>query len=372
VSGVVWVLGAGFSQPLGAPLLRDLLTEASGKRLEATYPNSKLFFGSRAMAIVRCLYAYGTAWSAGSSPSEDLKPGERIWSDPEQFLELLDAAEPNTPQARRLSPIIDRLAACIPLPVGSSGDVTSLEFVRHDARAHVAAECCAFLEGADTELEQWSPFRNWHSRLERGDAVISFNYDRICELLALLPAKVSLKAILPSEATSPQPPDFVPLYKLHGSVDWEFDEQRLAVRRGTEKIQNLTRTDRVGIATPGKTKQSAASTVFAPLWRDAMKRIREASAIVFVGYRFPPSDSQAREEILGAIHENANRSDLLITTALGVPTTDSLRLSELLRFAARRRKKVTRLAQHPLYSQDLFSLWDRSMAFDASLGTVVI
>ena len=364
--GVVWILGAGFSQPLGAPLLFDLLGEGSANRLLAAFPNSKLLHQTRAMSIVRALYAYGTAWRNTRPPAEALLPGEQIWTDAEQFLEMLDAAEPNTPQARRLNPLLTKLATHVPFPAGNSGDAISLELIRDDARAHVAAECAAFLEGADPTVEQWSPFRKWRAELDRWDCVVSFNYDRICEVLPSQGNKCSLRTILPADlaADAPRPADVVPLLKLHGSVDWEFTDDRTSVRRAAAKIQDQAGTDRVGIATPGKTKQSAASKAFKPLWDEATVRIATAQAIVFVGYRFPPSDAFAREQLLGAIRQN-NVKNLQITTVLGKHGADSERLGELLRFALRKRGRADgKLYEPPLYSQDLFSIWDRSSALN--------
>jgi hypothetical protein len=55
MSGVVWVLGAGFSKALGGPLLPALLSKQSQSRLLAAYPDLEQFHNSRGTAIVRGL-----------------------------------------------------------------------------------------------------------------------------------------------------------------------------------------------------------------------------------------------------------------------------------------------------------------------------
>jgi len=113
---IVWILGAGFSRPLGGPLLKDLLQLDCFAALEASYPKGdypKLH--SPHCQAVHALY------HAGSTDSDDSKNGrivhglgrQRIWSNPEEFLDYLDtAALPQTdgngksPSCARLFPLV--------------------------------------------------------------------------------------------------------------------------------------------------------------------------------------------------------------------------------------------------------------------------
>jgi hypothetical protein len=72
------------------------------------------------------------------------------------------------------------------------------------------------------------------------------------------------------------------------------------------------------IATPGPNKHglTKGGGLLAPLWSGALAAIKAAEDIVFLGYRFPPSDAYAREKLLGAIRENEAR-DLQIRVVLG-------------------------------------------------------
>ena len=126
--------------------------------------------------------------------------------------------------------------------------------------------------------------------------------------------------------------------------------------------------EEIAIATPGPTKKATA-TELRFLWEFAKKSIREAEAIVFVGYRFPPSDAQARGEILGAILDNAE-PHLALHTVLGPNRgfDDSVRLAALLTTTCERAGRVSRsaakifsLVQHPMWSQDFFSVWHRDI-----------
>ncbi len=89
------------------------------------------------------------------------------------------------------------------------------------------------------------------------------------------------------------------------------------------------------IATPGPTKADTVREL-KDVWAAAERAIREAGTVVFIGYRFPPSDAEARNRILMAITQNESPY-VSIHTALGPrPTDDSARLNWLLTQAVRR------------------------------------
>jgi hypothetical protein len=64
----------------------------------------------------------------------------------------------------------------------------------------------------------------------------------------------------------------------------------------------------------------------------ADKAIGKADTIVFLGYRFPPSDSTSRLDLLKAIGSNRETQHLKIHTVLGPNTThpDTVRLYTML------------------------------------------
>lgn len=94
----------------------------------------------------------------------------------------------------------------------------------------------------------------------------------------------------------------------------------------------------LAIATPGLTKHGMVGEDFRYLWQRAEEALVGANAVVFVGYRFPPTDSEALRRLAGAIGRN-DTLHLALHTVLGPRSDDDTRLRSLLRFAARARTR---------------------------------
>jgi hypothetical protein len=100
----------------------------------------------------------------------------------------------------------------------------------------------------------------------------------------------------------------------------------------------------LAIATPGPSKKREADECFRELWKLAREALAEADAIVFVGYRFPETDADAREQLLTAIGKNGapgskrRPHNLKCHIVLGNKSPQDVdRLEALLRFVAGRR-----------------------------------
>jgi hypothetical protein len=254
------------------------------------------------------------------------------------------------------------------------------------ARHLIAAECCAFLEKVDPQREQWDPFRSWESELGPTDTIITFNYDRVLETLAeahnrraqqLRFPMSQLKTIRPGRVEEDMRDSVgcCPVMKLHGSVDWRLvskDPAAIEIMDGKPTFAIDCKPEDLAIATPGPSKKDL-TVAFADLWRQARKALSEASVIVFVGFRFPPTDSDARRELLGAIREN-HAPNLSVHIVLGPAGEHSKRLESLLEFvrpiepvpAANalskgnlNRNRQYKVTVHPLYAQDFFSVFTR-------------
>jgi hypothetical protein len=247
-----------------------------------------------------------------------------------------------------------------------AGDTApSVEDVHHAARRLVALECAGFLDGANIKLEKWAPYCRWVRELDDAHTVITFNYD-------LLPDKLGGLNVLLPNAKGTQ--TGVRVLKLHGSVDWKRDANDEVTRTGLDDSPARCGNSELVIATPGPTKLSEANKL-EPLWEIAKRAIKEASAIVFVGYRFPPSDSQARQVILGAINGNlSNHLDLHVVLGPEVHSAPVARLSAMLTFAARTARRTEgrrqppggdfrvrsyRVHTHPLYGEDFLSVFTK-------------
>jgi hypothetical protein len=225
----------------------------------------------------------------------------------------------------------------------------------------VAGECCLFLRGADTSSEKWRPYVEWARSLEAGDTVITFNYDRTVELAAVTAGK-ELGIVAGGQPVRKGLPR---LLKMHGSVDWRRDGDLDVLVDDPEHALHCPSSE-LCIASP---------------WQMAAAAISRADALVFVGYRFPQSDSVAREHLLRAImsngESNGGPAHVAVHTVLGpdINSPDARRLEGLLRYSLGRTRrspfpggllpfssppKYYTLLPQPLYAEDFLGLVGRA------------
>ena len=358
-------------------MLTRLLSKRSEDDLLVGYPDHKALH-TDAANVVRLLYQH--------ERHKDTAGGESMWDNAETFLDYLDTAaevppnnEPN-PHADRITLILKR----------NNWSRISPQDLRHAARRLIAAECCAFLEGADTRREQWQPYRTWARFLTGSDTIISFNYDRVVEMLCDAQDRDASRGVgTPSPVMTLTPGRMddpgvwrgcCPLLKLHGSVDWRR-QAPVNGKIGFEVTQDptfalLCNDEELAIASPGPSKKRAA-TEFKELWKLAEKALANADSIIFVGYRFPETDADARERLLGAIRENngdqarprvAPQHHLPIHVVVGGRPDHTKRLEALLRHVCRTNRveggpgnnlRTFQVHSHPLFAQDFFTVVNR-------------
>lgn len=204
---------------------------------------------------------------------------------------------------------------------------------------------------------------------------MTFNYDRVLELLDVFDIFVPGE-----ERPSGRRPA---VFKMHGSVDWRRQKQEdgtFAYSLGRGKAEGASvdpefalfcPAEEIGIATPGPTKEISTKEL-GPVWNRALEQVVSAETIVFVGYRFPPSDAEAREKLLGAIRENKNaRLDLHTVLGPKQQADDVVRLAQMLKAVLRqagRNESPLRTAErsywvasHALYAEDFFTVWSRDL-----------
>jgi hypothetical protein len=130
------------------------------------------------------------------------------------------------------------------------------------------------------------------------------------------------------------------------------------------------------IASPGPTKKTIRDALN-DIWNAAKTSIAAADVVVFVGYRFPPSDSEARRFLVDALMANASRP-LTLRTVLGAnrSNADTVRLEAILEYAmaARLRHHGTRgvtvrhtLRVHPLGAEDFLDLFQAGSLHESTL-----
>jgi hypothetical protein len=352
----VWVLGAGFSRSLGGPLLTDLLSPKSRNE------SREAFERGEAGNLV-----YSIFWKhqkPGLRHHTHVPQGEGYWEHAEDFLDFLDAAARNPlgTRGKLLGKLLKRMSPSQKYFV----EQDALKSLHEEAKKIIAAECL-FTETFDPQAEGSEPYVTWAQFLPREDRIISFNYDLVLEKLgegAISPLGTSSVMLPNGRFDEPG----IQVYKLHGSVDWFYDPQAAEVRRANDAKDLLSGDKAPLIATPGPTKRHHSKDYFDFLWAAAKYSLKHAERIVFLGYRFPPSDAQARIELLGAIRNN-QVTELEIHTVVRGNPADTDRLGQLLKFClhgtdrfnveqyAHPPGKSYRLIQHSLFVEDFLSFY---------------
>jgi hypothetical protein len=387
---VVWILGAGFSVPLGGPLFRKLISgqtlrdlknwpEFKKQKLLIHYPSENdpdTRFGDHVSAelsasVVCDLYTKG----ANSSD------GMPLWSDAEQFLDQLGiaASEPKGQLATDIRQLLKglggaKLGAALQVPEG-------MDVLHREAIRFVASACSTFLLRAERDpsvvdhSEQWDPYRRWFDQLKPGhDVVITFNYDRSLDILADYRRRVPPKAdLLISPAGCERDhfeaclPHCVPVYHLHGHVGWQRSDDGESIAPlptdssgfRTHAAKAHEKPERAVIGVPGHHKRTLPEGILKDLWDRAMNAIGAAHAVVFVGYRFPETDNLAKRRLVDALKDNP---DTMAHIILGAHNPDLPRLRGMIDWT-RWDHDSERARVHDMLAQDFFVVFDRRGLF---------
>jgi hypothetical protein len=295
---------------------------------------------------------------------------ERVWRDPEEYIQFLDecASDPDSVTAQQATKIALRWAKGKEGGF-ANGDKFKPGALAISAKRALAADCSRFTRAAVLGSERWSPYQSWLARIATEQAnhkqghqvLVSFNYDRVLELASGNGCSIVLggdRALSPTE---------VPLFKMHGSVDWVIDDGGACVVGKPEQAL-ICEPDRIAMGVPGRSKQAFTQKVGA-LWRQAIALIQKAEVVLFVGYRFPETDAQAREQILRALAQNKEMHiSVHIVRGPDTDDRDGRRLRSLLENSLRgERTKGARtdsssrgntysLQVHPLFAEDFLCL----------------
>jgi len=332
---IVWVLGAGFSWSLGAPLLRDLLSLESRDRVRHAFKGA--FADTDLTDSVIDLYRAG-CWKLDDRRPDSIDCLARHWEHAEEFLENLDLIGTGKhPRVEHKKAEFEALIKkMMERTTGAEHDrmahILREEFypaMRAHALRMVAAECCEFLQNAGVGGERWTPYRQWAYGLTSSDTILTFNYDRVPEVLSRhtrhgeperedklwVPSPFQVQQRLNKQGGEWK--DLPLVLKLHGSVDWLQQGLEVVVQgvgpnmsvgaqihrapEGAEPDKAacaavFCEAAELAIAIPGPSKQEMTG-IRGPLesmWKLATQKLHEADAIVFIGYRIPPTDAASR------------------------------------------------------------------------------
>lgn len=365
---IAWILGAGFSQSLGGPLLNGLLAPEVFADLDARFDHGshpKLFDAAASAAL--WLHAYGRRFDQGRLTRLSWRhsgDGERLWWDTEDFLDKLDAAageKATHASHKRLQALVTDFDArerlngpqpSLPLPPPNLASVAAA------SRRLVAGQCTAITDSILSESERAQPYLRWANELvQPQDSAITFNYDLVPERLYSRTRK--LRTALPPDGRIVGE-HLCPAYKLHGSINWIVGEDGKINESPDDHIALTCPDVCLALACPGPTK-AATSKQLAGLWDKAMQAIVEADGIIFIGYRFPPTDAHSRTRILDAISANQQKSlDVRVVLGPAVNGPDVVRTKSLLEFALARRTLPNAgtlpVQVLPLYAEDYLSV----------------
>jgi hypothetical protein len=361
----VWVLGSGFSRSLGGPLLNELLSHRGEAYVRTKFPK----FDRSVYELYRS--------HLRDAPESLRKPV--YWDHAEEFVDFLNTSSlaGNPTRYKILAHLLYPS-----MPKGFLSRRTKVDLIKplRDNVLRCLAGECLFTTHSSPASESWRPYFKWAAQLDKNDTIISFNYDVVLETLGAEKAALNLGAesvVVPKAWASE---DFragrqTPILKLHGSVSWFKDGNVFTHTLAPDRITwQLGRKNIPLIATPGPNKLELQEQDLSSIWERAEAALREASVVVFMGYRFPPSDSQAREVLLRALNNNVTHM-LNLHTVLGPRTgdDDSVRLAKLLEHSMRQagrgplpkkeheiaegeHPKFYKILAHPLYVEDFMTV----------------
>jgi hypothetical protein len=366
----VWILGAGFSRSLGAPLLADLFSEESLERVRLAYPT--LEPDGRLPWVDEIVRLY-----LGGAYGLKHRPGvERQWEHAEEFIEKLELAS-RDPKGLEHDNFVAMSKRFNNGPRGinrtphlftDDPQALKIDAIHECALRLLAAECDVFRHGKEVSGERWDPYQTWAKSLGRHDTVLTFNYDIMLDLLS---------RSLPKEKAFwiPDPQDLLEaggdkldcptVLKLHGSINW-LREGRKFLRADRNKAR--PEPDSAGlyadkgamaIATPGHSKRTMVTDPMGlqGLWDRAAVALREAKQVVFVGYRIPPTDSYTRQWLTQGLAGNDHIGIAMgpeVFTVLGddVNHPHSRRLAGILKGTS----ESIKLTQPPMFAEDFLGV----------------
>jgi hypothetical protein len=160
--------------------------------------------------------------------------------------------------------------------------------------------------------------------LQRGDEVITFNWDLLVE-----EALHDLK----KEWEYSRRDNAICILKPHGSLDW-YDSKRVSIKRdlvfpldenfGRIQVFKRFRAPRISrpivpVILPPVVNKKIVYRELQSIWRDAWLALRHATEIYVIGYSLPPEDLHARFTIRSAIRGNEKSEGHKLRIALVNP-----------------------------------------------------
>ena len=178
-----------------------------------------------------------------------------------------------------------------------------------------------FKKNEDTS-ETYRAFINRHFR--KGDAVVSFNYDTIFES-SLPPKKQFFYEPIQDKNR------LIPLLKPHGSINWDLDVRGDIVIRdnpGRPIIVAPTHLKFIAGPEPDGSVQPIGyldqAEGIRKIWARMEARMKDASALVFIGYSFPVADLYFSSVLRSVLADRDNTPKVVVVNPDAVAIAERL------------------------------------------------
>ncbi len=141
--------------------------------------------------------------------------------------------------------------------------------------------------------------------------MITFNFDAVPEILQTSEGRLSVvdPTNVKASIKAAHDQDKAPVLKLHGSLTWStiVGGDGFEMTNQPETALEYLGTREVVIGLPGPKKRGLYAKTLNELRGAAEQALLVAGQVIFVGYRFPPTDADARRFLLEAIRKQPHR-----------------------------------------------------------------
>lgn len=302
----VWLLGAGFSRPLGGPLFTDLISVRYLRWVKAWVDTKGIGLEPRSYTFDDCVKIYLQGYDRD------------LWKNAEECIALLDSAQAIGSMAAAVvhSANTDNQNGVKEEYILNAHDKLPLRLDQVFARftQFLAIATSHYVPDGDDLPEAWRPYENWMETLGPDDTIISFNYDRVVETLKRI-KKRGCDVIKP-HGTSP---------------DHDLLIEHIRANKPVRSI-----------CVPGPSKLAASRAELESEWQKARSALHSARRLVVIGYSFPASDALSLDFVLR--HSKAACVDIVLGPS-GADNNDGERVCDLFTHLRDKVANMNRYAQ---------------------------
>lgn len=338
----VYILGAGFSRPLGGPLFNNLLT------MEYWRSHSDIRLAPEMRDCIDLLHRTGNR-----SIDESLGLSNRL--NAEDLIALLEWCYLN-PESVRSKLVYDSFAV-VPAKIKYLHNAgVFLREVYTTLKRVVACQCNTFTQHLEAGTDLIAPYVSWLKSLTSNDTIITFNYDTAIEAIAQTCGVNIPKDFSCHETTGPR------LMHVHGCVNWVLgiDDKITYCEYAYMDNVNLS----IGLPGFAKARITENGQMFS-LWKSMKNALSDADVISILGYSMPATDNMARQAILDSL-----RSGQRVNIVVGNDSFTSGRMQSLIQpIVGTNSLGVSRVVDLKMYAQDYLSNVDRYLMYDFSTKT---